>query len=41
VLAFFDGCLKGEWGSLRRLVAEAGKAYPEVSARSFGTLWPK
>jgi len=41
VLAFFDGCLRGQWGSLRRLVTEAGKTYPELSARSFGAMWPQ
>jgi predicted dienelactone hydrolase len=41
VLAFFDGCLRGRWGGLRKLVNEAGKAYPDVSARRFGALWPQ
>jgi predicted dienelactone hydrolase len=40
-LAFFEGCLKGQWGDLQRLVAEAGKSYPDVSARRFGALWPQ
>jgi len=41
VLAFFDGCLRGQWSGLRRLVTEAGKAYPEISARKFGALLPQ
>ena len=41
VLAFFEGCLKGQWGDLQRLVAEAGRSYPDVSARRFGALWPQ
>jgi hypothetical protein len=38
VRAFFDGCLKGEWGSFRRLTAASAKAYPEVSSRAFGPM---
>jgi|GEM_PF-1600733 len=41
VRAFFEGCLKGRWNGLRKLTAEAGQAYPEVSARSFGAMWPQ
>jgi predicted dienelactone hydrolase len=37
-LGFCDGCLKGQWASLRELVAEAGDAWPEVSVRRFGPL---
>jgi hypothetical protein len=40
VRAFFDGCLRGQWGELRELTAEASKAYPEVSSRTFGRMWP-
>jgi dienelactone hydrolase len=40
VRAFFDGCLRGQWSELRRLIAEAGDAYPEVSSRTFGRMWP-
>ena len=36
LLAFFDGCLRGQWRQLRDLVD--GKAYPEVSARVFGRI---
>jgi hypothetical protein len=41
MLAFFEGCLKGQWGALQRLVAEAGRSYPDVSARRFGALGPQ
>jgi hypothetical protein len=40
VRAFFDGCLRGEWGDLRGLISESGKTYPEVSSRPFGKMWP-
>jgi dienelactone hydrolase len=40
VRAFFDGCLRGQWGDLRGLITEAGKTYPEVSSRTFGKMWP-
>jgi hypothetical protein len=40
VRAFFEGCLKGQWGGLRKLVAEAGKTFPDVSAQKFGAMWP-
>jgi hypothetical protein len=40
VRAFFDGCLKGQWDSLRGLVTEADTAHPEVSTRIFGAIWP-
>jgi hypothetical protein len=38
VRAFFDGCLKGEWGAFRRPTAASAKAYPEVSSRAFGPM---
>src|SRR4030095_7726121 len=41
LFAFFDGCLKGQWSSLQILVAEAGNAHPDVSARVFGKMWPE
>jgi dienelactone hydrolase len=41
VLAFFEGCLKGQWDGLRKLAAEAGKTYPDVTAQRFGELWPQ
>ena len=40
VRAFFDGCLRGQWSELRRLVAEADDVYPEVSSLTFGKMWP-
>jgi hypothetical protein len=40
VRAFFEGCLKGQWGGLRKLATEAGKTYPDVAAQRFGALWP-
>jgi hypothetical protein len=40
-LAFFEGCLKGQWDGLRKLAAEAGKTYPDVTAQRFGALWPQ
>jgi hypothetical protein len=40
VRAFFEGCLKAQWGGLRKLVAEAGKNLPDVSAQKFGAMWP-
>lgn len=40
VRAFFECCLKGQWGGLRKLVAEAGKTYPDVVAQRFGAMWP-
>jgi hypothetical protein len=40
VRAFFEGCLKGQWGGLRKLAAEAGKTFPGVSAQKFGAMWP-
>jgi dienelactone hydrolase len=40
VRAFFDGCLRGEWRELRGLITEGEKSYAEVSARTFGRMWP-
>ena len=28
-LAFFDGCISGQWGELRGLITEAGMTHPE------------
>jgi hypothetical protein len=39
IRAFFDGTLQGGWKEIRGLITEAGKMYPEVSARSFGKMW--
>ncbi|MGH7615539.1 MAG: alpha/beta hydrolase family protein [Gemmatimonadales bacterium] len=39
--SFFEGCLKGDWGRLRRLVGEAGKAAPEVRVSVFGKFRPE
>jgi hypothetical protein len=41
VRAFFEGCLKGQWGGLRKLADEAGKTYPDVAAQRFGALRPQ
>jgi platelet-activating factor acetylhydrolase isoform II len=41
VRAFFEGCLKGQWDGLRKLGAEAGKTYPDVSIQRFGEMWPQ
>jgi hypothetical protein len=41
VRAFFDGTVRGDWAGLKRLVDEAGKARPEVTATVFGKLWPE
>lgn len=41
VRAFFDGTVRGEWASLKRLVGEAGKSQPEVTVYRFGKMWPR
>jgi hypothetical protein len=41
VRAFFDGTVRDDWAALKRLVGEAGKAQPEVTATVFGNLWPE
>jgi len=40
VRAFFDGVVRGQWTDLKRLVSEAGKSHPEVTAYVFGKMWP-
>jgi hypothetical protein len=39
VRALFDGTVRGEWASLKRLAND--KSQPEVTAHQFGELWPQ
>lgn len=41
VRAFFEGCLKGDWGSLKKLVGEAGKSSPDVTVTVSRKIWPE
>lgn len=38
--AFFDGTVRGEWSSLKRMAGEAGKLQPEVTVHVVGKMWP-
>lgn len=40
VRAFFDGTVRGDWASLKRLAGEASKSQPEVTVHIFGKMWP-
>jgi hypothetical protein len=39
VRAFFDGVVRGEWESLKRLAND--KSQPEVTVHQFGRMWPE
>jgi hypothetical protein len=40
VRAFFDGAVRGDWESLKRLAGEASKQDPDVTVHVFGSMWP-
>ncbi len=40
VRAFFDGCVRGDWIGMRKLVGEAGKSSSEITISMFGKMWP-
>lgn len=41
VRAFFDGCTRGDWSGLKRLVEQAGKAAPLVTVLVSRKMWPE
>ncbi|MGQ0642956.1 MAG: alpha/beta hydrolase family protein [Gemmatimonadaceae bacterium] len=41
IRAFFDGCLRGEWASLRALVTAAEKPSSGVTVLTFRPMWPQ